>query len=428
MLDDALNAAGFADAPCVRYYRTIRNGVGTTAEQLGYGVNKRPPAAAVRTCLTRIFTDVVERRSLEYDDSREQLVRELVGLLLARYLALPAIDAAQIVLFHGTTEAISVASDYASRRKLQPVLPLPNYFAFEHSLARHGAGNPQFYSATGRTTAAPAGQRPRLLVDVAPNGVLGTVFERPPHRTGDLCLLDIPFSLPQFVPPGSLRRTLRERLVGERWMLCMTPSKDLSMPGLRVGFIATSDPDFVQFAAADRFERGYTVHAATGMIAALHLGLLLLASGDGAEIPRLTRRLAADFHRHSVPFLSTDEITCFRRELSAARDAFRRNLDVIEHEGLFEISPETGPPVAGYSTFRWLRADFPSSAAYTRWVNELGRAGLKVNPNLLFSGDEAAWADLYPDRYGIRLNLSVPMSELQPNLRSLAVAMKEATR
>ncbi|MEU4565054.1 hypothetical protein [Micromonospora sp. NPDC023956] len=410
--------------PCVRYYRTIRAGVTGPCRQLGYGVNRRPVPAGVTRCLSRLYADVVTHRVVEYDDAGLVPARTLVGELLGWYLDVEPLAAEQVVLFHGTTEAISVACEYAAHRGVQPVLPIPNYYSFEHSLSRHGAVTPVYYGTDGQLDRpVPAGRR-RLLVDVAPNGVLGSWLWPPPAGPDDLALIDVPFSLPQFDRADDFRAVLHRKVTAyPRWLLCMTPSKDLSIPGLRVGFVAGTEPGFAEFAAAVRFERGYSVNAAVALVAAVHLGLLVLALADPAARSRTALRLRELFDRHGVPFLDHEEETAFLAELDTATGLFARNLDLLDGCGLFEPVIGAARPVAGYSTFRWLTRPFASPDAWTRWVNRLGHAGLKVNPNYLFGAAPEYWQRLYPDRYGIRLNISVPAGELRGNLRFLHRAL-----
>ncbi|WP_416904116.1 hypothetical protein [Micromonospora echinospora] len=411
--------------PCVRYYRTIRAGVTGPCRQLGYGVNRRPVPASVTRCLSRLYADVVAHRVVEYDDAGLVPARTLVGELLGWYLGIEPLPAEQVVLFHGSTEAISVACEYAAHRGVQPVLPIPNYYSFEHSLSRYGAVEPVYYGTDGRLDRPiPAGRR-RLLVDVAPNGVLGSwLWPPPPVGADDLALIDVPFSLPQFGRVDDFRAVLHRKMTAyPRWLLCMTPSKDLSVPGLRVGFVAGTEPGFVEFATAVRFERGYSVNAAVALVAAVHLGLLVLALAAPVDRERTAARLREMFDRHGVPFLDHEEETAFLVEMRTARAHFARNIDLLDGSGLFAPLTGAARPVAGYSTFRWLSRPFASPDAWTRWVNQLGHAGLKVNPNYLFGADPAHWQRLYPDRYGIRLNISVPATELRDNLRFLRRAL-----
>ncbi|XTZ18909.1 aminotransferase class I/II-fold pyridoxal phosphate-dependent enzyme [Micromonospora echinospora] len=211
----------------------------------------------------------------------------------------------------------------------------------------------------------------------------------PPAGADDLALIDVPFSLPQFGRADDFRAVLHRKMTAyPRWLLCMTPSKDLSIPGLRVGFVAGTEPGFVEFAAAVRFERGYSVNAAVALVAAVHLGLLLLALAAPADRERTAARLREMFDRHGVPFLDHEEQAAFLAEMGAATAHFARNIDLLDGAGPFAPLSGAARPVAGCSTFRWLTRPFAAPDAWTRWVNQLGHAGLKVN---LVTAERTGW-------------------------------------
>src|SRR5215469_4347392 len=86
------NGAGFADATCVSYYREIRVQVPGTARQIGYGINKMPPATVVRRWLTVLYGQLLRDRVTDYTTASDARERELVAELAGRYLDLPDID------------------------------------------------------------------------------------------------------------------------------------------------------------------------------------------------------------------------------------------------------------------------------------------------------------------------------------------------
>jgi histidinol-phosphate/aromatic aminotransferase/cobyric acid decarboxylase-like protein len=422
-----LNDAGFVDAPSVVHYRVTRDGASSDAKQIGYGVNKAPIPSCVAACLKRIYAEAVDSRSMEYDDERCELVNLLEVKLLAGYLGIPSTEIATVTPFNGATEAISVISAYAARHRCRPVFPLPNYYGFDHSRRRWGLPDPVNYGFSGELS-QPIDFAPRLLVDVLPNGVTGSVFTTPWHATSsDLGVLDLPFALPKLDPGAQLAAEIRSRISElPRWLICMTPSKDLSIPALRVGIVASSHEEFFLYAKADRFERGYSVNVATEMIAALHLALLSVAACGSDDVERLGQDMVAEFAANSIPFLTVDELWQFRAETETASRLFRDNLRTIDASGLFEPAGPAETPCAGYSGFRWLRQGFGSAAAFTHWIQATARGGLKLNPNELFGGSADSWQELYPNRYGIRVNLSVPAAELADNLSALDAHLKLA--
>nr|ADZ45336.1 aminotransferase [Streptomyces sp. NRRL 30471] len=421
---DGRNAAGFRDVACVRYYRDIRTGARRDARQIGYGVNKWPVSATVHEVLHRVYGRLLGERVTEYDGDQDIVERRLIAGLVSRYLDLPGLDADHVSLFNGTTEVISVVTAFAARHGMRPVLPLPVYYAFEQSAARHGMPPPVHYNHRGDLAPWGRDEREPLVIDIAPNGVTGgwfTAGDRPlSHLRSRLRLVDHVFALPTFDHPDHLRAELRTRAGDLRHTaLAMTPSKDLSLPGIRCGVLVSRDPEVHAYARADRFERGYALHAGLGSVAAVHLAMLLISLCPPAEVLSLATELGQEFAAAAVPFPDDLAIADFRLHMQGMREGFLRNLDLVDRAPSLVLDDLLQQPAAGYSAFRWLAVPFESFAEFTSWVRSAGQAGLKLNPNLLFGGDQEAWQTLYPDRYGIRVNLSVPPPQLRTNLRLL---------
>jgi hypothetical protein len=204
--------------------------------------------------------------------------------------------------------------------------------------------------------------------------------------------------------------------------ICLTPSKDLSIPGIRCGVLVSKAADLHAYVRADRFERGYSVHMALASVAAMHLALVQLSLCRANDYRELVRELRADFTMAHVPFPDDDGLTAFNRGLCAARNTFLRNLDFIGNSPLFSPSDF---PVAGFSTFRALTAQFDSANAYTSWIAAAADAGLELNPNYLYGGDAGIWQRLYPNMHGIRINISVPTDQLRVDLQVLVELIRQ---
>ncbi|MET7869444.1 aminotransferase class I/II-fold pyridoxal phosphate-dependent enzyme [Streptomyces cyaneofuscatus] len=429
------NGAGFDDASCVLYYRALRDGVPSNARQIGYGVNKWPVSPALRDYFLRLYGVLFSDRMTEYDSAWDKDVRELIAWLASEYLQVPGLDESQVVLCHGTTEAISIACGFAARRGLVPVLPLPVYYAFEQSAIRSGLGSPVYYDPHGRHVGEMPPQTAAMLVDVAPNGVLGTWFRPPELMVGATAagdqragyrhvLIDHVFSLPTFQPRDDFLAQLRGRVrAAPDHTVFLTPSKDFSLPGVRSGVMLTTNPDLVAHAQADRFERGYAVHGGIGPIAAGHLAIVLLSFTDRREFSAMLRRIRAAFTRTALPFPAEEEIRSILADGRESRSLFFRNLETLYECDFLSSVAGAETPAAGYSTFRWIEKDFGSPEIFTNWLNFVGRAGLKLNANYLFGADPAIWEEVYPERYGIRLNISVSAEEMSANLALLRSAL-----
>jgi histidinol-phosphate/aromatic aminotransferase/cobyric acid decarboxylase-like protein len=410
------NGAGFTDAACVSYYRTIRAQVPGTARQIGYGVNKMPPAVMIRRWLIVLYGQLFRGRVTDYataDDLRE---RELVADLAGQYLGIAELDPDSVLFCGGTTEAISIVLGFARTQGMGVVLPLPLYCSFEQSAARHGVPVAAHYGAAGQLAWSARHAGPLLTVDIAPNGVTGSWFS--PPEMADLRVVDHVFALPTYQPRAEFRAELWSR-IGDlaQTAVFLTPSKDLSVPGLRCGTIITGHPGLKAYIRADRFERGYATHAGAARVAAAHLALLLLAFADEAGQPATRDWLRAAFDQAGLAFPADRDCQGFLAHLARMRRRAAANIRLIDGTGyLVQVG---GRHVAGYSAFRDVRGAPAEPATFTGWIRTAGQAGLKLNPNCLFGGNPARWQDLYPGCRGIRVNVSVPPSQLAADLALL---------
>nr|BAO20191.1 putative aminotransferase [Sphaerisporangium sp. SANK 60911] len=412
------NAAGFADVPCVRYYRTIRDGVGNDALQIGYGVNRTPPAPVVREWLVALYQDFLRQRVGDYEVPEGVRERALIAWLAGRYLGVPGLGPDNVMLCNGTSEAISVVTGYAAREDLHAVLPLPLYFSFEQSASRYRLPIAAYYNMRGDVVTAGSARPRRVLhVDVAPNGVIGSWAGHAATEEPALRIVDHVFALPTYQEKSEFLRTLRAR-IGDlgRTVVLLTPSKDLSLPGVRCGTLITANPHLLAYAHADRFERGYSVHGGTARVSAAHLALLLIAFEPGPTLPALLRELRAEFASAGLVFPTDAQVQEFLAHLAATEADFRRNLAQIDASGSFAAVTRGGEQVAGYSGFRHLNGPFRTARELTGWVWRAGLSGMKLNPNYLFGARPEVWDRLYPGVLGVRVNLSVPPAQLARDL------------
>ncbi|HET6213835.1 MAG TPA: hypothetical protein VFE14_13305 [Micromonosporaceae bacterium] len=415
----SVNGAGFVDAACVRYYRTIRADVPASAAQIGFGVNKTAPAPTVRRWLTALYAQLFHERVTDYstpDDVRE---RALVAELAGRYLGVPGLDPDAVHFCNGTTEAISIVYGFAAQRGLGTVLPLPLYCSFEQSAARYGVPVVAYYNASGHASPPGYAAGPLLVVDIAPNGVAGSWFDLPTVAgEPELRVVDHVFALPTYQPRAEFLANLRRRIGGDlsKTAVFLTPSKDLSIPGLRCGTIITGHPGLRAYAGADRFERGYTTQVGTARIAAVHLALLLVAFAEPGSHPAVWAELREAFTAAGLAFPGERDCLAYLAHLAGMRRRFVENIGQIDRAGF--LAPLGGTQVAGYSGFRTVEAA-PDPAAFTGWIHSAGRSGLKLNPNFLFGGDPRLWEALYPGCRGIRVNVSVHPEQLAIDLATL---------
>jgi hypothetical protein len=266
----------------------------------------------------------------------------------------------------------------------------------------------------------PANDAPAMLVDIAPNGVTGSwsaVHRVAAEHQPVLSVVDHIFALPTYQDSSEFLTTLRGRLPDlARTVVLFTPSKDLSIPGLRCGAFITKNSELLEHARADRFERGYSVHAATARVAAAHLATLWHAFPKaGPEPDRLDELFAAA----GLRWLSAYGREQLEEHLAASHRLFRHNADLLGEAPFLAPAPGAGEPAAGYSTLLRLDGPFRSPDQFTRWIRQTGRAGLKLNPTYLFGAHPRTWSLLYPGLFAVRGNVSVPSAELSAALELL---------
>ena len=420
------------DAPCVSFYRTIRDGVSPASLQIGFGYNLYPPSPTLVRHIAQLFVGLGESDRLsQYSSPVDDAERSLLAALLNRHLGRADLEGADVAFTNGSTEAINVACAYAAAIGCECLLPLPSYYAFEQSSRRRGVPVAGYYGPDG----VPhwGGEPPARLfrVLVVPNGVSGTIFSSP--DTGgldaELTLVDCVFQLGAHREQDSvpaLARELFEQFDLERTAFIFTPSKDLSVPGLRAGILVSKNRDLVAFAKADRFERTFSASPLVAQVALLYCLLLLLVEADsrggsspyGEIVDLLT---AFELGALAPPEEEAAEIVAHVRAMASR---FRSNL-ALATEGGYPLSVSDGwRPYAGYSAFPRVTVDFRDAAEFVSWVHRAGTEHrLKLNPSYLFGGTREAWDAVYPDEYRLRLNVSVEPDYLVSTLDRLAAAL-----
>jgi hypothetical protein len=411
------------DVACVAYYRAIRRQARPDARQIGYGINRAAPPDAVRSWLTSMHEDLLRTRVTDYSAPADRQEATLVAELAGEYLGLGDLQPEHVVFTNGTTEAISMLLAYAAQRGMGAVLPLPLYCSFEQSAARHEVPVVGYYNGLGayQPTAPAAPPGGLMMVDIAPNGVSGAWFPVPRVAGETFRVVDHVFAMPPVGPPGEFIASLRDR-IGDlaSGAMFMSPSKDLSVPGLRCGLIITQDPRLLRFLRADRFERGYSVQVGLPRVAALHLACLLTVFGDEMPPAAWARTLTRRFVAAGLPPPDSAILSGFRSHAAWMGSAFARSAELLECCDLLRDLPTAGTPVAGYSRLMAFARDFSSPEELTDWVADAGAAGLKLNPQYLFGGDAALWRRLHRGGYGLRVNVSVPAAQLREDLHILA--------
>lgn len=422
------------EADCVAVYRDIRAGVPADAAQIGYGYNLYPCAPAVTAHLTDILATLVTTGRLgEYSTAADSRERDLFADLAARHLGLQDLTGEHVVFTHGATESIAVTVSYLAACGAELYLPLPGYYAFEHAACRAGCVVAGRYRHDG--VLHPASQNTQhpaatcALVIVIPNGVTGTPFRTPAAAANpDFTVFDLVFQANgkrRSDPARAAREAITVTGLSNGAVL-MTASKDLSLPGVRAGALLSQDSGLLAHARAHQFSH-YAVPAPLGaQLMLTYLATLIICetgppgtSAFGRTYQQIAGRYAA--HRVApIPGLHALEETA--AHLEAMNRHFQTVLELARHDGhgLLDLDHV---PAGGYSCLPRLQTPVTGMDQFVAWVNACGRTHrLKLNPTPLFGGTTTAWTALYPDIARIRLNISVPTSQLRRNLGILRAA------
>ncbi|MFE6055094.1 hypothetical protein ACFQ6N_30455 [Kitasatospora sp. NPDC056446] len=426
-----------ADASCVAVYRDLRDGVARSCAQIGYGYNLYPISTATARHLQQVLASCLrDGRMHEYGTVHDEHDRALAAALAGEYLGVP-VDEDQVMFCAGASEGIGLVSRYLTACGASMILPAPCYFAFEQTPRRHPLAVAGRYRGDGAVHWSGGGAGHTAVVEILPNGVTGTGF-RPPAVQADFRVLDLVFqagghSSGRHMVADHARTALAGRLTDTA--VLMTPSKDLSLPGLRAGLLISGDTALIAAARDDVFDRVASANPMAGQFVLLYLTVLLMAEAahdsDPGTFARRHAWVRAQYKRHRVSTCPT-ESTCraITGHLDRMAGHFAEAFGLLTHHGagLLQVAAHMRP-IAGYSLLPRLNVDLPTPQDLVGWVNTVGRRfDLKLNPSLLFGGTLSSWNALYPGEPRIRVNLSVPHADLVRTLDMLRTARRELDR
>lgn len=271
-----------------------------------------------------------------------------------------------------------------------------------------------------------------LQAIIVPNGVSGTVFTPPiglEHLVApnaQLTVVDCVFQMGTYqtgTPISTLTRNLLKTLDIDRTVLLFTPSKDLSIPGIRAGVLVSRNVDLMRFVRADRFERSFSTSPLISQIVLLYFFILLAREHQlGQSCGASYEQIIGIFDSYGLASVCPDQksLDAILAHLDRMESRFRENLELSLSDRYPLSLPEQWRPCAGYSGFPQLTLEFANPSAYVSWIRATGvKHRLKLNPNYLFGGASTIWELLYPHQYRVRLNLSVEPDYLYKTLERL---------
>jgi hypothetical protein len=414
------------DAPCVAVYSRLRAGVPGDSSQIGYGYNLYSACPAVTDYL-RLATEVCvhQGRLAEYGTAHDARDRALAATLLGRYLDVP-VEPDQVVFTNGATEGIAITMGFLAQCGAGVWLPLPCYYAFEQNLAHRGGQILGHYRDGGHHHRTGLSTERTGVVQIVPNGVTGGILT-PPFPDADFRVVDIVFQASN--DSSSTVAAAARRAVGtglRDTAVLMTLAKDLCLPGIRAGLLASGSPALLAAARRKHFTDLATINPVLGPMMLLYLTALLLTDADREPggVTACYQWIRAEYDRSNiepVPTLDTCRAIVDHWAGMGRHNTAARTILAEQSEGLLDLPDQV--PVAGYSMLARLRLELPTADDLVAWVNTTGRwHALKLNPHLLFGGTPETWQALYPGQSHIRINLSVPHHSLVATLSTLRLA------
>ncbi|TJZ94873.1 hypothetical protein FA951_13380 [Dermacoccus nishinomiyaensis] len=423
-------AIDFAEANCVAAYRAVRAKV-NTENQLGQGRNLLPPPEALIQHISNLIAPLANSNRInDYGTRADAGDRFSAATLLNRFLKREAISADDIFFTTGTTEAISLTTSYLAGRNYSLRLPLPCYYAFEQSAKRYGARIAGYYNEAGEIAPCETSAKQIAHIQIIPNGVTGRHFLHPGKQSEAYKIVDAVFQIPS--QPGThpvgepLREAMKETDL-HHGCLMMTASKDLSVPGLRPGLLVTKDPVLKRYLARDRFERSYSICLIGSQVILAYLAILNFID------PENTAEDLTGIHRGLPPtslsmLPSLAATISIVRDLRAMQSRYSQGLTAIrETMDQLAVPFDDYCPSSGYSLFPQIPTTMTSQKSFTQWCNWMGRRrGLKLNPPVVFGGNDAVWEKLYPRTSYIRLNCSDEPDIIRKNMATLIDSIRHA--
>ncbi|WP_156895414.1 hypothetical protein [Rhodococcus sp. 2G] len=417
------------NAECVDVYKQVRAGVDSDAGQIGQGRCLVDPNKDSLLILGQCLGEEWYRsRLVDYSGPWQEQERAVVAQALSRIWNVH-VEPSHVRFTEGATEGVSLVIEFLAANGFSVALPLPSYYIFEQSSAVNGMPVSLYYNEYGSTFPGPAETRgPIALVSVMPSGVSGRMFEEPEIDPGYL-FFDTAFQIGHRVhefPLMSLGEKLRKTDL-ERCVVTFTASKDLSLPGLRPGVVVSWDDRLIESIDQSRFARSYCLNPYGSLVSTsyvLAVGGYSRVTGEEADVDWVGAHVGTDAAR-AISSLADSMASHF----GTLRSGLASGWDVIERSWIADECDLTKiEPYAGYST----HVPVGRTIGYENLVSTCNSVGrkfrLKLNPTLMFGGNQAAWTGLYPNEAGVRVNISEPPASLERALRTAKAGLDLMSR
>ncbi len=385
------------------FYRRARRAHIEGGLLLGEGANLVPPFAGLERVLCRETESRFRSGSLAAypRPGGDMNDRELLAESLNRLMGHAAFGPEDVLLTHGSTEGLDIVCRHAGEARLACLLPLPAYFQYELAASHHGLPVAGFYGVSGdiHWCASRPSRGPLCLVVNRPDALTGAC-PQPEFFTAlstglsvSFAVYDLCFLLLDIDPSAASRSFVRQLAVDTDWeraALLLTLSKDLALPGLRCGLLASRCRPLLEAARDILMERYFAPSPLGYGIMRVYLGL---AAGDEIQgLDAFDAEFLREFADHQ------DNMVLARVRANVAQLA-------ASAEGL--LGPPLCPPLSGYSALVQVRGCGSEPEQLLSLTAQVARdTGVNLFLNYVYGGTPEAWRALYRGQVVARVNLS----------------------
>ncbi|MES0885131.1 aminotransferase class I/II-fold pyridoxal phosphate-dependent enzyme [Roseibium sp. SCP14] len=418
-----LSTSGQAEAPnrpfCVEYYwenwRQCMAGVKREDRPhlLSSGVSQFSQSPVLNEAAMGLLRYSISSGQLSRYHLNDRCAAQIAEILCL-YLERDDLTAENIVYCYGSTDALDMLFEYCRMEGIrQGAIPLASYYGYELAILGNGLHIDHYYgegvaSSSGQVREKKPKER-RFLLRNVPEGISGAQNIEPPSHLSDTeCDFVIVDTTCQTMDvAGARTRTELRKVANERDLinscLLMTLSKDLGLPGLRSGIVITRDQKLLSF-LKKRVEQRYVQVGPLSCYAMLFYAYCLaVESGVAKEHAGLAPLLdEMALFESGRPIFEREATEIFARQ----REVIRTNFVTLQDK-LTDIFENLEAFRSGFTCFPNLRFLSPTperTLAFSKHLSE--RSKVWVNTMHAFGGTQRAWQEIYPERIGLRINLS----------------------
>lgn len=411
----------FAEADCFKVFREIRKGADLAEFELGQGNNLYPPSCIDKPINRFITAAFRSSRIIEYSCFEDELDKKLTAGLVNAYTGKTTFKSENIVYVNGTSQGISLISEFSSLLGHSINLPIPTYYCYEQSAKRFNLEIASRYNSGSLNRYVFS--KDQTTVVVSPNAVSGEeelLTEDKSKALGEFVVYDLVFQYP-LSQQKDFQSHVYE-LVDENSALLVTPSKDLSIPAFRTGVLLTKNSALEHFANRDRYERSFSDSILIPQIINLYF-IILIAKSEGIEVGLDLVSYIYGRHGKGLP-IEKKELSAIIDHLEEMTRYVSHNFSIVkEYTDIFIL--QDSPPKFGFSIFPKIKCEFDSQEQMVEFCNYVAKEySLHLNPSVMFGGTFESWNSISKNTLNIRVNLTYNSDLLRQSLNLLSKAIQ----